>query len=98
MANPDPKRALKKGTKSVTFIVEAAEAQEVVVTGDFTKWALDRVQLARGPDGKWRGVVALAPGQYEYRLRVDGHWKDHPDAPRRVANPFGTQNCVLTVS
>jgi len=29
---------------------------------------------------------------------VDGQWRDHPDAPRRVSNPFGGENCVLTVS
>jgi hypothetical protein len=70
----------------------------VIVTGDFTKWALDQILLARGEDGRWRGSVTLPPGEYQYRLRVDGHWRDHPDAPRRVPNPFGSDNCVLTVS
>lgn len=84
--------------KPVTFVVEAPDAKDVVVTGDFTRWAADQVRLLRGEDGKWRGSVTLAPGEYQYRLRVDGQWRDHSAAPRRVPNPFGTQNCVLTVS
>jgi 1,4-alpha-glucan branching enzyme len=93
-----PKQAVRKAAKPVTFIVEAADAKEVIVTGDFTQWATDKVRLTRATDGKWRGAVALAPGEYQYRLRVDGEWRDHPEAPKRVPNPFGTENCVLTVS
>ena len=88
----------KQAAKPVSFIVEAADAKEVIVTGDFTKWAADKVRLSRGEDGKWRAVVALAPGEYQYRLRVDGQWKDHLAASKRVGNPFGTENCVVTVS
>lgn len=93
-----PKPAPKTAGKPVTFIVDAPEAKEVVVTGDFTRWALDQILLARDEDGRWRGSVTLPPGEYQYRLRIDGQWRDHPDAPRRVANPFGSENCLLTVS
>jgi len=93
-----PPRAPKSAGKPVTFVVDAPEAREVVVTGDFTKWALDQILLARGEDGRWRGSVTLPPGEYQYRLRIDGQWRDPPDAPRRVSNPFGSENCLLTVS
>jgi hypothetical protein len=36
--------------------------------------------------------------EYQYRLVVDGEWRDHAEAPRRVSNPYGTENCVLTVA
>jgi hypothetical protein len=42
-------------------------------------------------------VLTLEPGDYQYRLRVDGAWMDHAEAARRVTNPFGTENCVLQV-
>jgi hypothetical protein len=29
---------------------------------------------------------------------VDGHWQDHAEAKKRTPNPFGGENCVLTVS
>jgi hypothetical protein len=31
------------------------------------------------------------------RLSHDGAWKDHAEAAQRVANPYGTQNCILNV-
>ncbi len=43
-------------------------------------------------------MLELAPGEYQYRLIVDGEWRDHSEATRRVANSFGTQNCVLIVA
>jgi len=96
--NTTPKRSPKPAEKTVTFVVEAPDAREVIVTGDFTKWALDRILLSRAEDGRWRGSTALPPGEYQYRLLVDGDWRDHPDSPRRVPNGFGSENCVLTVT
>ena len=95
---PASKGDPQKQLKSVTFIVEEEGAKEVIVTGDFTKWAADKVRLAKSQDGKWRAVIALTPGEHQYRLRVDGQWKDHSAAPKRVPNAFGTENCVVTVS
>ncbi|MBI3858582.1 MAG: hypothetical protein HY293_23090, partial [Planctomycetes bacterium] len=43
-------------------------------------------------------ALDLPPGEYEYRLIVDGVWRDHPGAAKRVPNPFGTENCVLVVT
>ena len=39
----------------------------------------------------------LEPGQYEYRLRVDGDWTNDPQAEAYVPNTFGTENCVRLV-
>lgn len=72
-------------------------AREVSVTGDFTQWSADGLRLQETRKGEWAVSLDLAPGEYQYRLRVDGQWTDHPQAARRVPNPFGTENCVLTV-
>jgi len=91
---PPPASPLKK----VPLKVKVEGAKEVVLTGDFTQWAKDKVRLTPSTGGEWITVLELAPGEYQYRLIVDGEWRDHPDAPRRIGNPFGTQNCVLTVA
>ena len=83
--------------KKVPLKVKADGAREVVLTGDFTQWAKDRVRLTPTAGGEWITVLELAPGKYQYRLIVDGDWRDHPEAPK-VGNPFGTQNCILTVA
>jgi hypothetical protein len=43
-------------------------------------------------------ALQLAPGEYQYRLRVDGRWENNPAAERRAANAFGSENDVLVVS
>lgn len=83
--------------RQVPIVVSAPQAKEVVLTGDFTNWATDRIKLQRFGNGEWMTSLALGPGEYQYRLRVDGEWRDHAAATRRVANPFGSENDVLIV-
>jgi 1,4-alpha-glucan branching enzyme len=75
----------------------APKAKEVIVTGDFTRWSRTGVPLRTTGDGIWETTLLLAPGEYQYRLLVDGLWQDHPNARKRVPNPFGSENCVLVV-
>jgi 1,4-alpha-glucan branching enzyme len=87
----------KKAMRRVQLLVRAAEAREVRVTGDFSRWAKEGIPLSRDGAGRWRTVLPLEPGEYQYRLLVDGEWSDHAEATARVANPFGSENCILKV-
>ena len=91
------KVATKPASRRVGIVVKAPEAKEVRITGDFTKWARQGIRLLHDGDGRWRTVLPLPPGEYQYRLLVDGEWRDHGEATERVANPFGSENCVLKV-
>jgi hypothetical protein len=84
--------------KKVPHNIKADGAREVVLTGDFTQWAKDQIRLTPTAGGEWITVLELAPGEYQYRLIVDGEWRDHSEASKKIGNPFGTQNCVLTVA
>jgi 1,4-alpha-glucan branching enzyme len=98
MAEP---RVLEKRPKSpakrVSFVARAEKAKSVSVTGDFTGWAAEGIPLSKGSNGDWLTSLVLPPGEYQYRLRVDGQWQDHAQAQQRVRNSFGSENCVLTV-
>lgn len=87
----------KSSQKRVEFVARIEGAKTVSVTGDFTGWSEEGIRLSQGANGDWQTVLQLAPGEYQYRLRVDGQWKDHAQALKRVTNPFGTENGVLTV-
>jgi 1,4-alpha-glucan branching enzyme len=93
-----PKGSKTAGAKRVPIEVKADGAQIVAVTGDFNRWAKDGILLTYNGNGTWRTVLQLAPGEYQYRLVVDGEWRDHPAAGKRVPNPFGTENGVLVVT
>ena len=90
-------RKSKSGLRRVPFRTRIDGAEEVAVTGDFTGWSGDGIRLEKDTDGEWKTTLKLAPGDYQYRLRVDGVWQDHAEAEKRVANPYGTENGVLTV-
>ncbi len=84
-------------TRRVALVTRIPEAREVVVTGDFTKWTIGGIPMLKGPNGEWRANLDLPAGEYQYRLRVDGAWRDHVEATRRVPNPYGCDNCLLVV-
>jgi 1,4-alpha-glucan branching enzyme len=83
--------------KRVSLVAQAPDAKKVIVTGDFTGWSEEGIPLKKGSNGDWQTFLQLAPGEYQYRLRVDGQWQDHVQARKRVPNPFGSENCVLSV-
>ena len=91
-------RRRKPGLVHVPFTVTLHGAGDVALAGDFNGWSPDAGRLAKAPDGRWRIDLLLPPGEYQYRLVVDGQWRDHPEAQRRIWNSFGTQNCVLEVA
>jgi len=87
----------QRAVRQVPIVVNAEGASEVSITGDFTEWSEEGIALRRSGNGEFRTVLQLEPGEYQYRLLIDGEWKDDPRAPRRVANPSGTENCILEV-
>ena len=91
------KQSKKPSRKAVSFKTSVGEAREVVLTGDFTGWAKDKVRLSKAANGVWTADLDLAPGEYQYRLLVDGEWRDDPAAKARVPNQFGSSNCILKV-
>ncbi len=83
--------------KKHKIAVEAPAARSVAVTGSFCGWVAEGFPLKKGRKGVWEGTLALPPGRHEYRLLVDGEWRDDPACQERVPNGFGTENCVLEV-
>jgi hypothetical protein len=82
----------------VTLLAPVGDASQVAATGDFTGWSKEGTRLKRRADGAWVATLQLSPGEYEYRLIVDGRWQNNPGAERHAPNPFGSQNDVLVVA
>jgi hypothetical protein len=83
--------------RRIPVVVDAPLAHEVILTGEFTRWSPEGIRLRRGVGGQWGTVLRLPPGEYEYRLLIDGDWADHPGALKRIPNVYGGANCVLVV-
>jgi len=91
------KTTVRSEARQIPIVVQAPEAKDVRVTGDFTRWEKHGIRLSYDGKGRWKAVLPLDPGEYQYRLLIAGDWRDHEDATERVANPFGSENCLLKV-
>lgn len=84
--------------QKVTFSLVAPDAQSVQLAGDFTDWQQAPLELKKFKGGLWKKTVSLEPGEYQYRLLVDGQWQDDPNCVLRQPNEFGGQNCICIVN
>lgn len=96
MAKMNSKEKIKR--KSWTFSLEAAEAKEVFLTGDFNNWSPGKLAMRRDENGMWNKRVMLSPGNHEYKFLVDGQWKEDPRNNRRCPNCFGSYNSIVSLS
>ena len=95
MAGSKQKKKVQK--KRITFKLEASEAREAILAGDFNNWDLTKHIMKKDNKGTWSKIVTLAPGRYEYKFLVDGQWQNDPGNDQMVANSFGTLNNILTI-
>jgi 1,4-alpha-glucan branching enzyme len=90
LADPDrPQRV------HIEFNDPAAEA--VFIAGTFNDWRPSTTRMIALGQGRWAKDLVLPPGNYEYRLVVDGEWRPDPQAPETVPNPFGGLNSMCRV-
>ncbi|MGD8413312.1 MAG: AAA family ATPase, partial [Candidatus Latescibacterota bacterium] len=84
--------------EGVMFSLDAPQAKEVRVTGEFTNWSREGLAMEKdAKDGMWKTVVDISPGEYEYRFIVDGVWVRDPNNKDYVRNEFGQENSLLIV-
>jgi hypothetical protein len=82
-------------TVNVSFALLEPDAKQVALGGDFNGWSTDATPMKRKESGLWETTVALAPGRYQYKFILDGHWL--LEAGENVWNEHGTLNSVLEV-
>lgn len=80
------------------FRLKAPGAQNVLLVGNFTQWQQRPIPMRTMRTGEWQAVVGLSPGTYHYRFLVDGEWRDDPECPLHVNNPFGSQDAVRVIA
>jgi DNA-binding response OmpR family regulator len=109
MDKPVSLRALRRALAAVTrpasdapptrvaFRLDAPEAGQVSLVGDFNDWDPAACRLTRQASGTWTVEIAVPPGAYEYRYIVDGDWVNDTHRAERVPNAFGSENSLVRV-
>jgi len=88
---------LPSSERPVRFALQAPDAQEVLVVGDFNDWGHPPLVLEPAEGGGWVGEIELSPGTYQYLYVVDGEWTTPPDAQLTIDDGFGGRNGLLQV-
>ena len=88
----------KASRQKVHFEFTNPAARKVCLAGTFNQWDPEASAMIPLGNGKWAKDLELAPGTYEYRLVVDGHWITDPNADHVIMNPFGERNSLLAVT
>jgi hypothetical protein len=82
--------------RAITLSIPGFEGQEVKVKGVFNAWNGDATFL-KWNGNAWEAPLVLAPGEYAYKLVVNGEEVLDPSNAVTVPNGFGSFNNVLTV-
>lgn len=83
--------------KPFTFSWSPPMPEKVFIAGTFNDWNPCSHELTRSETGGWEITLDLEPGTYEYKLIVDVKWIIDPTCEKKVKNPHGSYNSVLTV-
>ncbi|MGO4817858.1 isoamylase early set domain-containing protein [Flavobacterium sp. W22_SRS_FP1] len=83
----------------VTFSVEAKEANEASVIGDFNNWNQEDGALSKLKNGTFKGVFNIEKdASYEFKYVIDGAFVNDAQADSFLWNEYaGNENGVLTV-
>ena len=82
--------------RAITLSIPGFEGEEVKVKGVFNAWNSDATFL-KWNGSAWEAPLVLAPGEYAYKLVVNGEEVLDPSNGVTVPNGFGSFNNVLTV-
>ena len=91
--------AAKTARRRIEFVIHAGPGHEsVCLAGSFNDWDPTRKPLVdKKGDGVYRGILMLAPGEYEYKFVVDGKWCIDENNPCVASNDLDTLNSVIKV-
>jgi 1,4-alpha-glucan branching enzyme len=83
----------------VTFSVEAKDASEASVVGDFNNWNAEKGTLNKLKNGSFKGVFSIdKDASYEFKYVIDGTYVNETESDSFLWNEFaGNENGVLTV-
>jgi chromosome partitioning protein len=95
-AEPGLAAAPEVTPEGVVFTVEAPNAAQVQVAGDFNDWKPARGEMELA--GRvWKRTLKLAPGRYRYRYVIDSQWCRDVHNPLVEPSPFGGDDSLLVL-
>jgi hypothetical protein len=80
----------------IPIVYQSRSAKSVSVVGNFNGWSPTATPMVQVEPGKWKAEIRLSPGEFEYKLAIDGaRWITDPNNPVFTADGFGGKNSLL---
>lgn len=74
------------------------QGHDLKIAGEFNNWIPDEGIETVYDQGVIHKILYLEPGDYQYRLVIDGKWRNDPTNPDQAINAMGVHNSMLHVS
>lgn len=71
--------------------------RDLKIAGEFNDWVPDQGVETILEDGAIRKILYVEPGEYQYRLVIDGKWRNDPMNPDQIMNSMGVHTSMLKV-
>lgn len=72
--------------------------RDLKIAGEFNNWAPDEgVETIIEPNAI-KKIFYVEPGEYQYRLVIDGKWRNDPTNPDQILNSLGVHTSMLKVN
>lgn len=89
---------VRQTSQGALFTQPASAGTTLAVAGSFNGWSPASNPMRLNEElGVFELLIPLPPGDYQYRLVVDGEWRADEHNPRIQYNPFGESNNVCSV-
>lgn len=71
--------------------------RDLKIAGEFNDWIPDEGIETIEENGTLHKIFFAPAGEYQYRLVIDGKWRNDPTNPEQIVNPLGVHNSMLRV-
>ena len=86
------------GLQRIELIYPDYNDRDLKIAGEFNDWIPDQGVETVQEETEIRKIFFAEPGEYQYRLVIDGKWRNDPTNPEQVLNSLGVHNSMLKVS
>ena len=82
----------------VDLVYPDYHGRDLKIAGEFNDWVPDQGVETILEETAVHKIFFVEPGEYQYRLVIDGKWRNDPTNPEQILNSLGVHNSMLKVS
>jgi len=94
----EPAAEESDNTQTIILAFVDTGIKSLEIAGEFNNWIPDHNIVTQREDGIIKKTLQVQPGNYQYRLIINGKWQKDPTNLNQTLNDYGEINSLLQVS